>query len=169
MPVSPLLTSDKMLTPGGLKKFKIMAFLLLLLGGCAGGAERSITPGKTTAAELTATLGNAVVSGESGIRPQTEIRTYSECDYQIEQGVVTAKYCKPLEHEQTLQYWRQIWRNENASFEAVTGDAGPHGPDRYLLKATGLKKAVMYSRALDRVIQVIDYNVAQAGGTTHGR
>ena len=143
---------------------RIVPLVLLVAAGCAKDSQRAVTPGQTSEAELVQQLGPAQVSGASLSRPAASQRTYSDCEYQVESGQVVARFCAAQDHEKTLQYWRQLWRTEELSFTPVSGESGPHGPDRYVLRAHGLKMAVIYSRSRDRVIQVIHYAAVGSDG-----
>jgi len=134
------------------------------ISGCAKDAQRLVQPGETSSQQLVEQLGPALVTGISPSRPAAEQRTYSECEYQVESGIVAARFCQPLSHERTLQYWRQLWREKETEYTALSESEGPHGPDRYLFRWRGGNRAVIFSVNRGEVIQVIDYSAAKAGG-----
>lgn len=135
----------------------LIAGLPLFFAACAGGLQQQVKPGKTTSSELTQQLGEPAVKGPSPLGPAAELRTYSECEYQLENGRVTASYCKPGEAKSSLQYWRQIWRNEATTFKPLPGYPKIHGVSRYILDAPARQQSVVYDVGVGRVIQVIEY------------
>ena len=90
----------------------VVGAMSLMLSSCAQDAQRAITPGQTSEVELVKRLGPAEVAAASPSRPSAELRSYSECDYQVEAAQVVARFCSPQASEKTLQYWRQLWRAE---------------------------------------------------------
>jgi hypothetical protein len=142
----------------------LVCALIALQFGCAGGTERRVTPGQTTAGELQQQLGPALVVGNSPSRPEAELRSYSECEYQLEAEQVVARFCKPLDHERTVQYWRQLWRDQATDDQPLDSTTDPHGPDRFLLRLRQGNRAVVFSRQRQVVLQVIDYSNRPSGG-----
>jgi hypothetical protein len=144
---------------------KKMALLSLLpVFGCAGGAHQTVVPGKTTATELAQSLGPPLAVGSSPLGVGAELRTYEECEFQLQEERVTGKFCKPADAQRSLQYWRQLWRNEITTWGPLPGQKSLHGVERFVLAAPGLKKSVIYDSTVEHVVEVVDYADATLKG-----
>jgi hypothetical protein len=140
------------------RKLTFLGVLPIILAACAGGVQQQVKPGKTTASELNEKLGQSVVQGPSPLGASAELRTYTECEYQLESGLVTASYCNPAEAQSTLQYWRQIWRNETTTLKPLAGYPTAHGVGRYILDAPARNQSVIYDTGVGRVVKVVEYS-----------
>ena len=149
------------------KKISLLPLLALL--GCAGGAHQKIVPGKTTSAELTKQLGAPLAVGSSPLGEGAELKTYPDCEFQLENEMVTGKFCKPPESQRSLQYWRQLWRGEKTTWEPLPGQSGLHGKERFVLSAPSLKRSVIYDSAVDQVTAVVEYSSTSVKGASDGK
>ncbi len=135
--------------------------VILIAGACAPSGHQEVRPNITRGRQLTEALGQPVVQGASPLGSGAELRTYSQCEYQLEKDVVTAKYCKPDEGQRTLQYWKQLWREDSTSYKELSGQSKVHGPDKYILDAPSRGMSVVYDARIDRVVTVIEYGTAR--------
>ena len=134
--------------------------LLAALSSCGKDKNQSIQVGKTTAAQLTQALGPADRTTVASARPQAQFLAYQDGHtYQVESGLVVVHNRPPLPHEETLQYWRHLWKGEAQIYGPIEGMKGPHGSVEYELRVPEKRKAVVYNIDAGRVTQVTEYGV----------
>ena len=142
-----------------------LTIVFLLAGACAPSGHQEVRPNVTRGKQLTEMLGAPVVQGASPLGPEAELRTYVDCEYQLEKDLVSAKYCKPDDGQRTLQYWKQLWRGDATTYKELPGQSKVHGPSKYILDSPGRGMSVIYDARIDRVVTVIDYSSASSKET----
>lgn len=121
---------------------------------------RRIKVGKSSASELFAELGHPVRSYQPEERPQAEVHQFSGSEnesYQVENEKVVAHFRDPTPDEQTLQYWRHLWRGRGATYTEIPGTRNPHGQALYTLRDQSNHMAIIYDQAKGRVVRVMQY------------
>lgn len=137
------------------------------LSGCSpsgppGDAPAAVTYDRTTAEELRSRRGSpdSVTRIPAPAAAPVEVWSYQggERRFHVQGGVVVASTRPPTPGaEQRLQHWRQLWRGQAKTYAPVAGSHDGHGHRLWQLSRTGSGAAVIYDRASDQVIEVMEY------------
>lgn len=158
--------SDSIRSPGRARHFAAAAISLTLASaisalpaGCAKRPEEAFVPGRTTASELMAALGEPDLRTNPTVRPQATHAYYraSDCSYQYERNILVSFACPPAPEETTLQYWRHRWKGKPQRFEEMRSMRDPHGHRVFQLVSPKDGKAVIYEEETDSVSKVVTY------------
>lgn len=66
-------------------------------------------------------------------------------------GTIESAGCQPEGKEASLQYWRQLWAQEETAYEPVKGSP------LFRFSAPRFRLAVLYDPQINRVIQVVEH------------
>ena len=137
--------------------------LALVLTGCGGGGHpRDVVFGQTAPEALSRTRGEPVVARRSDLRPEATVHQFrdrSSC--QAEGGAVVACAREPRGAERTLQYWRHLLKGSRTEYRPIAGSRDTQGLAQYQLIAPERGLTVVYDRALERVVRVMEYAPAR--------
>ncbi len=147
--------------------------ILLLVSGslaaCSKGEERipaqdNVRKGsgfhfdRLPVAEVIRKLGDPIRRRKASGQPGAELLDFANNQTcQTENQRVVICFRSPRQGEESLQYWRNLWRGVEQNYEEVGEVNVFDAPARFKLTAPTLKLGVVYNPDDDRIVRVVSY------------
>lgn len=141
-------------------KYVTIFTLILSFTGCTRQFHIArIIPGKTTDNDTVKYLGTPHEQGlqRSSFNSSDQILTWDDVQVQFKNHFVVAVHRTPAGHEESLQFWRQHYKESVQNFNKVKTDFTSDHVWQLDLPQHGIN--VIYDETQDKVVKVVYYEI----------
>lgn len=133
--------------------------LLLTMASCSRQFKiAKVVPGQTHVDTALYYLDEPVYAEHSTLGRGSQIYIWDDVSVQVSNEIVTAVHRKPAEHEETLQFWQQHYKNSIKKLVKVT-NSYKTGEELWQLDLPQYGLNVIYDERNDKVIKVVKYEI----------
>lgn len=143
------------------KSYWASALLLSLsLTGCSRQFQLSqVEPGQTdvfTAVKILGDPEKSEVATETGNDESSKLYSWGDITLQARNDIIRAIHRSPAEHERSLQFWRQRYKDKASSLKKLAGD---NDQERWQFSVPSKGISIIYDERSDHVLRVVRYEI----------
>ena len=145
------------------KTYWASALLLSLsLTGCSRQFQLSqVEPGQTdvfTAVKILGDPEKSDVATEAGNGQSSKLYSWGDITLQARNDIIRAIHRSPAEHERSLQFWRQRYKDKASSLKKLDGESNT-GEELWQFNIPSKGISIIYDERSDHVLRVVRYEI----------
>lgn len=134
-----------------------LTFLFTFFGCSRQFKIARVVPGDTFIDQAVDILDEPDIAEKSSISPGHTVYIWRDVTLQVNRDeIVTAIHRKPANHEKTMQFWKQHYKDENTKFSSVNSQSNSkESLWQFDIPQRGM--TAIYNENIDQVVKVILY------------